>query len=148
MWTKSKSILLTRIAVVLFMAALVAGALLLPLLLKWYISSRGTPKEDYWPMLIMGWLFVPPAFTALLCMHKLLKNIRHNQLFVRDNVKLFRVLSWCCFAAAFPFLFYGLVNIISFFFAAVVAFVALLLRVAKNMLETAMEIKDENDLTV
>lgn len=148
MWTKSKSMMLTRVAVILFMIVLTVGAILLPLLLQWYIENRGTPEENFLPMLILGWLCVPPAFAALFCMHKLLKNIRHEQIFTGKNVRLFRILSWCCFLAALPLLFYGFLNMITIFFSAILAFIALLLRVAKNMLETAVELKAENDLTV
>lgn len=148
MWTKSKSMMLTRVTVILFMALLIVGAVLLPLLLQWYITHRGMPEENFLPMLILGWLCVPPAFVALLCMHKILRNIQKEQIFTKGNVRLFRVLSWCCFIAALPLLFYGFLNIITVFFAAILAFIALLLRVAKNMLETAVELKAENDLTV
>lgn len=148
MWTKSKSMMLTRVAVILFMIVLTAGAVLLPLLLQWYIANRGTPQENYVPMLVLGWLCVPPAFVALLCMHKLLKNMQKEQVFVKGNVRLFRVLSWCCFAAALPLLAFGFFTLLSVFFSAILAFIALLLRVAKNMLDTAVEMKVENDLTV
>jgi len=148
MWTKSKSLLLTRAAILLFMLLLLSIGVLLPRIVDLYIKSGLMPPEDRWPTLILGWLFVPPAFIALICMNGVLKNIRQNQIFIHHNVKLFRTLSWCCCFAALPLLLYGWFDLASFVFAGILGLVTLLLRVAKNMLEAAVNIKEENDLTV
>lgn len=147
MWTKSRSLKLTRLAIILFMIVLLLGTVMLPMLLQWYVK-HGMPKDQFLPSLLLGWLCVPPAFCALLCMHKLLRNVQRRQIFIHGNIKLLRILSWCCFAAALPLLLYGFYNLVSVFFSAILAFIALLLRVAKNMFEEAVELKEENDLTV
>ena len=37
------------------------------------------------------------AFTALFFLNKLLSNISRGKVFIGENVKLIRILSWCCY---------------------------------------------------
>ena len=70
------------------------------------------------------------------------------EVFVSANVGYLRGLSWCCFTAAFVCL------ILSFFYlpliilTAGIAFMALILRIIKNVFVEAIEIKQENEYTI
>lgn len=98
---------------------------------------------------------VPAGYVALVCLDLLLKNVKSKVIFDRKNVKLLRVLSWACFYA-------GLVGLVSFVvilikdfmfetlfvLSAGEFFVGLVVRVVKHVFEAAIEIKEENELTI
>ena len=78
----------------------------------------------------------------------ILNNITKEKVFVSDNVTFLRIISWCCFGAA-------IVTVVASFeyFPVIVisiaaAFVGLILRVVKNVMQSAVEIREENDLTI
>ncbi len=98
---------------------------------------------------------VPAGYTALICLDKLLINIKKDVVFDRQNVKLLRIISYACFYA-------GLIGLISFIVIVLLNFVfetllvlamgeffmALVVMVVKNIFAKAIELKDENDLTI
>lgn len=98
---------------------------------------------------------VPAGYTALICLDKLLINIKNDIVFDKKNVRLLRIISYACFYA-------GLVGLISFIIIILLdfvfetlfvlamgeLFVALIVMVVKNIFERAIELKDENDLTI
>ncbi|MBR3767574.1 MAG: DUF2975 domain-containing protein [Clostridia bacterium] len=90
----------------------------------------------------------PAAWTALISIIKLLKNVLTDRIFSVESVKILRLLSWCC-------AFVSVVSFIAmFFFRLLFVFwlgaglMMLILRVLKNVLARAVEIKEENELTV
>lgn len=106
-------------------------------------------------IIIPFYLVVPAGYAALVCLDKLLVNVRNGRVFEKHSVTLLRVLSYCCFYAA-------AVGLVSFFVVAKInmplesililsigeGFVGLVVRVVKNVFEKAIEIKDENDLVI
>ena len=79
---------------------------------------------------------------------KLLFNIKKGDIFITANVKYLRRISWCCFAVA-AITFVGGIFYVPFGFIAIAAaFVGLMLRVVKNVMQNAVEIKTENELTI
>jgi hypothetical protein len=89
-----------------------------------------------------------PAMTALICLHILLQNIKNEKVFILKNVKLLRAISWCCFATAFIMVFAMYYYFLFGLMAVAVAFIGLILRVVKNVIEEAVHIKTENDFTI
>jgi hypothetical protein len=85
---------------------------------------------------------------ALVCLHILLSNIKKEKVFIAGNVKLLRTISWCCFAAAFVMVFAAKYYLLLGLTAVAIAFIGLILRVVKNVIEEAVRIKTENDLTI
>ncbi|MDR0469372.1 MAG: DUF2975 domain-containing protein [Peptococcaceae bacterium] len=148
MWTKSRSLALSRIMVGLFLLLLAAGSAGLPWLLRWYIGYAGKSTMDYMPVMAILWVCALPAFVALIHLGKMLKNIASDQVFVRENIKALRVISWCSFAVAVVFICFFFYYILGLIIAILAAFIGLILRVVKNVFEQALEIKEENDLTV
>ena len=57
-------------------------------------------------------------------------------------------MSWCCFLLCLLFGILGIFFLLSFAVAFIAVFLGLCLRVVKNVIEEATQIKDENDLTV
>ena len=159
MWTKSKSAALSLVCTRTLIAIFIAAAVCLPFILSGgsYYGVRhgggilylGMPEETVLAVYICAYASFVPAIIALLSLDLLLRNIRKDHVFVRVNVKCLRILSWCCFAIAiimlcgWPFLSYVLL-----FVAAAAAFFGILMRVVKNVIDAACEIKDENDYTI
>ena len=148
MWTKSSSLMLSRIMVAVCLVALAACSLGLPWLLRWYTGYFGKAMYNLLPTMASLWACAASAFIALFQLGRMLRNIAEGRVFVGANVKALRVISWCCFAVAlifFAFFFYYVLGLI---LATLAAFAGLILRVVKNVFEQAVEIKEENDLTV
>lgn len=89
-----------------------------------------------------------PALYALYCLDRLLANIKKKEIFIEKNVKFLRRISWCCFAVSALILIAALSSFLLFIGAIAAAFMGLILRVVKNVIEQAMILKDENDLTI
>ncbi|MDR1205039.1 MAG: DUF2975 domain-containing protein [Peptococcaceae bacterium] len=132
----------------LFLLLVTAGALGMPLILNWYIGYAGKNSDIYLRLLYTLRISAIPAFIALICLGRLLKNIDGGQIFVSRNVRLLRILSWCCFTAAGIFLVMTFNYVTGLFVVISAAFMGLILRVVKNVIAQAIELKQENDLTV
>ena len=126
------------------MLAAVAGAIAMPWLVKWYISW----ETGRTAILIAYYACLPFALTALVCLWKLLQNIRAEQVFQERNSRLMAVVSWCCAGVAVSCLVCGLWYVPLFMLAAAAAFMALIVRIVKNVFQQAIAMKSELDLTV
>ena len=97
---------------------------------------------------VMAYLVMAAIFAIDIMLFSLLKRVKNGLVFTEKSVALIRYISWCCFVICAAFCVLG----IYFQLAFIVAFVALVLgtclRVVKNVIEEATEIKSENDLTV
>ena len=109
MWNKNKSIMLTHFIVracyVIFAMALISlpfalnrGFLVLP-----YFRDREIMNCIIGSLLAV----VPAGYLALVCIDKLLINVKGESIFNEKNVKLLRIISWACFYA-------GLVGVVLF----------------------------------
>ncbi|MEG2769257.1 MAG: DUF2975 domain-containing protein [Oscillospiraceae bacterium] len=143
------SILLTRICVYAFMAVDFACILGGYYVIKWFLSfSRAEIQGLFVPFAITAYSSAVLVTFVLFLLEKLLRNIDKDNVFIDQNVAIIRICSWCCIGEAvicaistvyyFPFI----------FLAVAAAFMGLILRVIKNVIEKAIEIKNENDLTI
>ncbi|MCL1849049.1 MAG: DUF2975 domain-containing protein [Clostridiales bacterium] len=148
MWTKSKSLFLSRIMIAFFLVALVAGSVGLRWILGWYFGFTGKSFASMLPLMATLWACAAPAFLALLHLGGMLKRIAAGEVFVEENVKALRAISWCCFLVAIVFFAFFFYYILGLILAILAAFAGLVLRVVKNVFAQAVEIKEENDLTV
>ena len=89
----------------------------------------------------LGWLL-------LWSMWRLLGNLRRERVFVAENVRSLRRVSWCCAAAASICLLSCLYYLPFIFAAGAAAFMALIVRIVKNVFQQAIAMKSELDLTV
>ena len=150
MWNSIKSVQLSLICTKVVIVLLVVCAATLPMMMRIYIDYAMVPLElsDLYPFMAILYLCCVPAMIALICLHKLLTNIKREEVFVLKNVTFLRIISWCCFLAAlilvFAFLFYFVVGLMS----VMLAFIGLILRVVKNVIEEAVFIKAENEFTI
>lgn len=147
MWNAKKSVTLSLICNRLVMAAVVAVGFGTPWLVNTYVVYWNKRPDVAQPLMVTLFGSCIVAFVALMCLDKLLRNIRGNQVFIRENVILLRRISWCCFGVAlilfcsYYYLFFLIAGIAG-------AFIGLILRVVKNVIEEAIVLKNESDLTI
>ncbi len=157
MWNSDKSINLTHFFVRVFYALLAVLAIAAPFLIEneslngIFSFANDLPKM----YLIPFYISVPAGFAALVCLDKLLRNLKNEVVFDCLNVRLLRILSYCCFFAAAVAVLGGAVigmkyGHLLFVYACAVLklFVGVIVRVVKNCFQKAVEIKSENDLTI
>ena len=133
---------------VLFFLGLIAGAFALVPYLD-AVDALGTMETGDRPV-ILGIGYGVLALAALTdgLLFALLLRVRKEAVFTAESVALLRGISWCCVAAGVLFVWLGFYFLISYAVAFVALLVGLCLRVVKNVIAEATEIKSENDLTV
>ena len=155
MWNSKKSVTLS-IVVCFALSAILALLLVLgPTVFKLYmVAYRGfLPDGDAMRHLSLtfAWCFYPSAVFSGIILYSLLKllfNIKSEQVFINQNVTLLRVVSWCCFAIS-AITFVGAFFYMPFGFVALAGgFVGMMLRVLKNVMKSAVELREENDFTI
>lgn len=168
MWNKEKSVRFTHFMVRVFyliLTAVAAISVIIPVAVKDYGSLAF--------YVIPFYISVPVGYMALVCLDKLLIHIKKGIVFDYKNVKLLRLFSWLCFfVCAVTILFVAVVilrmyldtvgainvyfitiadwyySIFAFCVAVAELFVGVVVRVVKNIFETAIKIKEENELTI
>lgn len=149
MWDHRRSILLSKIGVVAFAVLIGAGAVYAPWMVRYVVevSQAGLEgKEIFFYLTLYGGCI--PALAMLCELYRILQRISGNQVFVRENVAGLRRVSWCsilgggiCLVSMLYYLPFGVIA-----FAA--AFVGVIVRVVKNVLAKAVELKEEADFTI
>ena len=92
--------------------------------------------------------FCIPAYIALISLDRLLAAIKRGEVFTIRNVRYLRILSWCCFAAAFILLISTLTSIVFAVLGIITMFFGIVLRVVKNLFAAAVALQDENNFTI
>ena len=99
-------------------------------------------------VLVAAYILLAFALLANTLLFTLLLQVKGENVFSAKSVSLIRGISWCSIGVGLIF------ALLTYYFtlSSVIAFAALFLglcvRVVKNVIERATEIKDENDLTV
>jgi len=113
------------------------------------VRYQGLSAETIYAIFICVYACIAFALVALFSLDLLLRNIKKDAVFCRQNIKCLRIISWCCFAVAVITLCgFPLIHIVLIFVSGAAAFFGLLMRVVKNVIDAACEIKDENDFTI
>ena len=100
------------------------------------------------PLLITFYVCAAFGFVILFVLNKLIKNIGSEKVFIDENVKLLKILSYCCFAIAVVTLIFARFRILVFVITFAAAFIGLILRVIKNCFTEAIRLREENDFTI
>lgn len=155
MWSSKKSVQLSIgvcMAVSILLLVLVFFG---PKLFWMYMTMyRGiAPDSTVLQMLksVFTTTFYPCAIFAAIILFSLLKllfNIRKGNVFIAQNVKLLKTVSWCCYLIALITFFGGFYYMPFLFVTGAGVFVGILLRVLKNVMQAAVELREENDLTI
>lgn len=149
------SINLSIIISVLFFVICIAGAFIMPKLVPMLIDTPDNigNRADITVggrafVMVISYLLLAVFVTADALLFKLLMNVKKELVFTSQSVGLIRGVSWCCFAVCLLFCGLGLYFQLAFVVAFMAVFLGLCLRVTKNVIAEATEIKSENDLTV
>jgi len=149
-WNKDKSILLSQICVAIFTLLLTAADIGAYWLVGWFMEVSRTLsclKDGY---LLLASLYSCSIFAWILLVNlwRLLGNIRLGMVFDTTSIKYLRITSWCCAGVCF-ICFVSTIYYIPFILISIAAgFMALIVRIVKNIFEQAISMKDELDLTV
>ena len=148
MWTSKRSL---HLSIYMLYAAGIAVAVLIigaPALFDWYVQAAGRTKMHFYVLCSVFYCCCPLFFGILIFLHKLLLNIRADKIFIKRNVDYLRYLSWLCFGLV-PLMLVGSVFFpVLLLISVIVGFIGLLVRVVKNIMAAACDLKDENDLTI
>ena len=139
-------------SVTLSLAVTYLGAAFLLLLMFTAPAILRTIDSDPKFLQVMSILFYcccPAGGLAIASLLRLLHNIRKDRVFTRQNVKMLRLLSWC-------FIFVALVSLAATFtmylpmlyILLASGFLAVILRVVKNVMEQATIMREEQELTI
>ena len=149
MWNDSKSLVLSKICVVLFLALLLASAAFAPRIVARLIGMSAQAHEAGLG-LFLATIYVGcvPAIALLAYLHLLLRRLSAGRVFVSENTVCLRHISWCCFAgsvicltSALYYIPWGVVGIAA-------AFMGLVVRVIKNVFAKAVSLQDDAELTI
>ena len=114
----------------------------------WFFGFRDNGDFLKVTVLVAFYICCVPAWTALVSIAKLMKNVMKEAVFTENTVFLIRLLSWCCAAVSFVCLIAGVIYTPLWFVTLASAFMMLILRVLKSVIAKATEIKNENELTI
>lgn len=155
MWNRKRSVTLSIAVCFVFAVILTMGLFLGPWTVKmWFSLYRGLDPdgENLRKLLTLFkacfYSCVPFGYITLYSLIRLLLNIKGDEIFVNENVRSLRRISWCCFAVALITGLGGVQYIPFLFIAIAAAFMGLLLRIVKNVMQSAVIIKTENELTI
>lgn len=147
MWNVKKSVKLSLICNRLVIAAVILTGAATPLLVNGYVNYLDKRPDVTQPLMVTILASCVVALVALFCLDLLLQNIRKGKVFISENVALLRRISWCCFGIAI-ILFVSYYYLLFIIAGIAAAFMGLILRVVKNVIEEAIVLKDENDMTI
>lgn len=153
MWNQDRSLTLSIGIVRALLVCIPVLAICAPWMVRWYdlsnIDKIGLVDGPVFvPLLICLYAAAVCGEVCVIFLMKLLHNVRSEKVFIRDNCKYLRIISWCCLLAAIPFFAFGFWRFISFVVAAAAAFFGIVLRVLKNVFEQAVALQEENDYTI
>lgn len=155
MWNRKHSTILSIVVCFIFIGVLTAALFAGPWFVKFWFSVyrgwnvNGEAMEKMTKLFVA--CFYPSAVFAYVTLYSLLKmlfNIKNEEVFIHKNVKYLRQISWCCFAVALITFVGGIMYIPFMLVSIAAAFVGLMLRVVKNVMQNAVEISEENELTI
>ena len=149
MWNGEKSIGLSKLYILLFICVLIIVVVAAPWLTHWFVgfsqNELGGTESFFMATIYLGSI---PAGYLLYNLLTLIRRIERGQVFTAANVERLRRISWSCFWGA------GLAIVSAFYYIpwlfvfVAAAFMGLIVRVVKNVVAQAVELKNEADYTI
>ena len=153
--SRKASVYISITLTVIFFLALIACAVIMPKISGLFVDavngfSKGETIGENGKIFVMtvGYLIVLSVGVADIMMFFLLFRVLRGLVFTKTSVSLIRGVSWLAIVCGILFALLGRVFFISYVVAVAILFLGLCIRVVKNVVEEATEIKNENDLTV
>ena len=151
MWDSKKSLALSKCCVVVFMVALAVAAIITPWAFNHspYFQSMHILRElGAKPFLVTVYSGFVPAAALLAFLFILLHRIGKEQVFITENVRTLRQISWCCFVGAMICFASSIYWFPWFAIGVAAAFMGLIVRVVKNVIAKAVSLQEEADYTI
>ena len=130
--------------------ALVVGVLLfeLPAVIRWYCTFRVLTPSEQIAIRIAFYCCSVVIAVALWNVERLLQSILREEVFIRKNVKRIRWIQWCCGIVAAICIPAAFAYMPLIFMVIVMAFLCLVVGVVACVMDAAVAIREENDMTI
>ena len=120
----------------------------LPAILEWYLGFRYLSTWERHTIMTSFYICVLIIGYALWSMDALLRSILRGVVFVRENVRIIRRVCWCCGLVALITAVTSIAYLPLIFLAVVMGFLCLTVSVVCGVMDAAVTIREENDLTI
>ena len=127
---------------------LAALAVALPKILDWYSHVRALSSSERTAITVAFYICAVIVAFALWQMEQLLKNLLKKQVFLTENVNRVRRIRWCCAGVSLVCLPAALLYYPLIFMVIVMGFLCLVISVVCRVLDEAVTLREENDLTI
>lgn len=97
---------------------------------------------------VVTYLAVPAGWGAIILLYKILINVERENVFDESNVKYLTTLSWLCIYVGVLSAFSSLKFIMFILVSISALFIGLIVRVVRNIIEEAISLKEDSDLTI
>ena len=136
-------------------ALLVVWLFTFPAFIRWFYFSYHSLMQEQAVLSHAVSLLIPAfyacapfAAAALYMLIRLLLHLRNGQIFIRANVLYLRLVSWCCYAVLAVTFGFGVRYMPLMIVAFAMGVAGTLARVFKNIMQSAVELREDNDLTI
>lgn len=121
---------------------------LLPTILDWYAGFRYLTIPARRTVVICFVCCAIVIFWALWNLDRLLRSILAGDVFVRSNIRALRHVQWCCAVVAVLCLVATFAYLPLLFLTVIMGFLFLTICVVSGVMDAAVSIREENDLTI
>lgn len=144
----SKSVTLTLWLNRALMLLVIIFVFAMPMLLRWYNTVRMLNQEQNLALIAAFYCCVPVVLYALWNLDCLLRNIGKARVFVWENVRLIRRDCWCCAIVGLICLPAAFIYAPLIFLSIIMTFLCLVVNVVCQVIRAAIELREENELTI
>ena len=120
----------------------------LPAILDWYTGFRFLSETEQLVITVSFYLCVAVIGYALWNVDSLLRSVLADRVFVRKNVRAIRHIQWCCAAVSLITGVTCFAYLPLIFLVIIMAFLCLMVSVVASVMDAAVTIREENDLTI
>ena len=155
LWNSKRSIILTKFCILALMLVSVIMMFCGKYLISRFLILTGGAKIDisnefsFYIITFISYMLGIIALLTLFCMLRFIVNLENDLVFVPQNIKWLRFISYGCLSAGLLLIITTVVYHKLFLVLSLAAlFMMLIVRVIKNAFEQAVEMKEELDLTI
>lgn len=155
LWNSKKSIILTKFCILALMVISVIMMFCGRYLISRFLSMTGGAKINIskelslYIITFISYILGIIAQVTLFCMLKFVTNLEKDLVFIPQNIKWLRFISYGCLSAGLLLIIVTVVyHKLYLIFSLAALFMMLIVRVIKNAFEQAVKMKEELDLTI
>ena len=155
LWNSKKSIILTKFCILALMVISVIMMFCGRYLISRFLSMTGGAKINIskelslYIITFISYILGIIAQVTLFCMLKFVTNLEKDLVFIPQNIKWLRFISYGCLSAGLLLIVVTVVyHKLYLIFSLAALFMMLIVRVIKNAFEQAVKMREELDLTI